>query len=284
MNNNWLRTAFKSILSVVCKNNDNLLDYYKNAYSVEKNKVLADQKVIQTFKKQLEELTKQYNNLKLSEQAWKNKAYELEHKNDYRSKIKNYLNQNYHRVLLFYRKRWVLSLKNVEEPMLFSDFVQKSTTLRNHFMGSSVEQVWNHNIEYVRDNYTYKGCLDVWQLPLETYILGKGDCDDSTAFRVATAKSIGLEDELRGVFFMAVGEYVRGDSVGGHAFPVFIDEKLNWFVLEATNNIYTKRKYPNEHYRIEFMTDGEDTWAVNGGNTFGGTILKEFDLEKPKKV
>lgn len=102
------------------------------------------------------------------------------------------------------------------------------------------------------------------------------NCDDSTAFRVAAAKSIGLEKDF--LLFMAVGFYIDGSKKIGHAFPVMITKSLKWYVLEATSNIYYPLPYPNSKYQIHFLWDENYCWKV-GDVTFGGKILKEFDLK-----
>ena len=206
-----------------------------------------------------------------------------------KQEIKNYLNENYHRVILQYDKRWVIDHKNKPIPLLFPDFIRPNQTLKQAFINTkSLKGVWEHYIKYVHDNYAYHGIPDVWQLPIETFVLGAGDCDDATAFRVAVAKSLGLEKNF--VLFMAVGEYITdsGDRIG-HCFPVMIkkDEKHNefdWWVLEATSNQYAPTHYPapahSKHYQIEYLTDGEDSWMIRGYQSYGGKVLERFDLKK----
>lgn len=188
------------------------------------------------------------------------------------------LNKKYKRVLLEYNKRWVLDKRSKKVKMMANDFVKPSSWLAYKFEDKSLRDIWKYHITYISDNYQYNGCLDVWQLPIETYTLGKGDCDDSTAFRVATAKSLGLEKDF--LLFMAVGFYITSSKKKiGHAFPVLITKDGEWYILEATSNIYDLRPYPNEHYEIHYLWDENYTWKIRD-ITFGGKVLKEFDLRE----
>ena len=226
---------------------------------------------------------KQVNNLKaaLSDANIKITQLEASQQDNYDTNpIIKFLDEHYHRVILEYTKRWVLSLKNKKETIMFEDFIRPLKIFKWVFSNYKLSQIWNYPIEYVSDNYEYNGCLDVWQYPEETYTLGKGDCEDSTAFRVSVAKALGFEKS--GVkFFMAVGLYIRDDgSSSGHAFPIMIVDPQHWFVLEATSNIFEKIEYPNKHYKIGFLTDGVNTWEVDNKLSGGGVVLKTFDLKK----
>lgn len=229
------------------------------------------------FLKKINEL-----NLEISSLSMKNKYYEnmLKYVDIDRIRLKqkiySLLDKNYRRILLEYNKRWVLNKENYRVRMMASDFVKSSSWLAYKFSGSSLEDIWKFRITYVSDNYLYKGCLDVWQLPVETYVLRKGDCDDSTSFRVAVAKSLGLEKDF--LLFMAVGYMKVGNEKFGHAFPVMITKDGDWIVLEATSNRYEPLVYRGKRYEVHFLWDEENMWEV-GKQTFGGKILKEFDLK-----
>ena len=181
----------------------------------------------------------------------------------------------------------VIELKRLMErgrrvyKLLANDFVRPSRTLAYKYRKlESLKDVWTIRIRYVRDNYQYNGCLDVWQFPEETAQLRAGDCDDSTAFRVAVAKSLGLEKDFK--LFMAVGFYInsRGQRFG-HAFPVMITSNGEWYILEATSNKYSPVKYPNKHYEIHYLWDENYAWQV-GKYKFGGQVLEWFDLNKKR--
>lgn len=177
---------------------------------------------------------------------------------------------------LIYTKRWVIDPKKTPMPLNVCDFLRPSKTLVSS-KALILSNIWTENITYVKDDYAYNGALDVWQFPEETKVLGKGDCDDSGAFRIAKAKSNGLGDDL----FACLGFY--GNV--GHFFSVRIrEDKLPEFVdavtiIENTSNQYTPISYKGSQYDIHWIFNENQVWKVKAGaSLFGKKILKEFGV------
>ena len=95
--------------------------------------------------------------------------------------------------------------------------------------------IWEYvakKIEYVYDKKAH-GMPDFWFFPEETLSLGKGDCEDSTFLLCSLLLASGISP------FCVRAELGRvydenGDLLGGHAWPVYLDELGKWRLLEST--------------------------------------------------
>jgi hypothetical protein len=192
--------------------------------------------------------------------------------------VEKYLSKKFKEVNMIYTKRRVFD-RSREMPLNVCDFVRPSKTLIQR--NTSLEKIWQEKIKYVRDNYKVNGLLDFWQLPEETKVLGKGDCDDSGSYRLATAKSNGLGDNL----FACLG--FVGNS--GHFFIVAVDKILlknlekfedSVTIIENTSNNYYPQHYKFSNYKICYIFNENKAWEVDGSVSFGKKVAKEFGVKK----
>jgi len=95
--------------------------------------------------------------------------------------------------------------------------------------------IWEYvakKVEYVYDKKAH-GMPDFWFFPEETLSLGKGDCEDSTFLLCSLLLASGISP------FCVRAELGRvydenGNLLGGHAWPVYLDERGKWRLLEST--------------------------------------------------
>jgi len=95
--------------------------------------------------------------------------------------------------------------------------------------------IWDYvarKITYVYDKEAH-GLPDFWMLPEEVLTIKKGDCEDSTFLLCSLLLASGISPfcvraEL-GVVYNR-----KGDLLGGHAWPCYLDEMGNWRLLEST--------------------------------------------------
>jgi len=95
--------------------------------------------------------------------------------------------------------------------------------------------IWDYvakKITYVYDKEAH-GLPDFWMLPEEVLTLEKGDCEDSTFLLCSLLLASGISP------FCVRAELGRvydenGDLLGGHAWPVYLDEQGKWRLLEST--------------------------------------------------
>jgi len=257
-----------------------IYEWLDNYFSSDELERIADlNRIIKALREQLEVQNEKIARLTRDNGELVERIIELEGLIKQKEGVYKHLDKEYKRVWIRYGKRWLLGKKNESLLLMANDFVRPSRTLAYRYRKlKSLKDVWTIRIRYVRDNYQYNGCLDVWQFPEETSQLGAGDCDDSTAFRVAVAKSLGLEKDFG--LFMAVGFYINSKGQRfGHAFPVMITSNGEWYILEATSNKYSPVRYPNKHYEIHYLWDENYAWQI-GKYKFGGQVLEWFDLNK----
>lgn len=191
------------------------------------------------------------------------------------AKIEKALDDTYPSTSFIYRKRYADVRFQVVLPMNVSDFLKPMETLKDSF--ATLSSIWNEKINYVSDDFKVNGVLDYWQLPVETKALKAGDCEDSSSYRIAKAKTNNVGYNV----FGALGTY----NGGGHYFPIMIDKDFNIIILESTSSSYNPillSKAPQ--YKICYIiSDSGKVWEVNDSYTFGSKthkkVLKEFGLE-----
>jgi hypothetical protein len=188
-------------------------------------------------------------------------------------KSEEWLDNKYDRIDLFYSKRYADIGFKIPMPMNVCDLIKPLITLKDD---SNLKSIWYENIQYVSDNFKVNGLLDYWQLPNETWVLRKGDCEDSSTYRVSKAKSNGVGNNL----FVALGFY--GNE--GHAFPVIVDYKNDKIkILEATNSVYNPIDYEGSKYQIYYIFNERFAWVVNSSVVFGKKVSKDFGVIYAKR-
>jgi predicted transglutaminase-like cysteine proteinase len=178
------------------------------------------------------------------------------------SEFENFLYTKFNTATLKYQKRWVFA-KDQCYPVDVRDFCKPWRTIPDV---GSIEQVFKHKVQYVYDNFDGQGIPDYWQFPVETYALGKGDCEDSAALRVALARALGNKEVL-----MVLGTY----NGGGHMFNLlWKDEKI--YICENTSNVWNPQEIPGNDlaaglppYKINYVFNENQCWVVNGDINFG---------------
>lgn len=95
--------------------------------------------------------------------------------------------------------------------------------------------IWEYvakKITYVYDKEAH-GLPDFWMLPEEVLTLEKGDCEDSSFLLCSLLLASGISPFcVRAVLGIVYDK--RGDPLGGHAFPCYLDEIGKWRLLEST--------------------------------------------------
>ena len=188
-------------------------------------------------------------------------------------KSEEWLDNRYERINLFYTKRYAETGNKIPLKLNVCDFLKPMISLKED---ATLNKIWNENITYVSDNFAVNNVLDYWQFAVETNTLRKGDCEDSSIYRVSKAKSNGLGYNL----FVAFGLY-RGS---GHAFPVIVDYKNNRLViLEATSSTYnpiylSSGAKSDDNYNIYYLTNARFSWVLDNSIIFGKGVNKDFGL------
>jgi len=188
------------------------------------------------------------------------------------AEFEEYLDRRYDTTTLVYTKRWILDKRNTKLPMDIRDFIQVYHTLPD--MGT-LEDIFKKYIEYVPDNYSYHGILDVWQTAPETWALRGGDCDDSGILRACLARRIGNRN-----VFCALGWW--GDT--GHLFNLMWKDG-NIYILENTSNKYKPVKIDSiektgTDYKINYIFNENKVWVIDGKTSFGKKVRSEFGVEE----
>lgn len=103
--------------------------------------------------------------------------------------------------------------------------------------------IWNYVISYTI--YVYdkeaQGLADFWQFPEETLTIGKGDCEDSSWLLASLLLASGISPFCVRVCIGTI--YQEGKDIGGHAFPIYLDEAGKCRLLESTLE-YPQTKMP----------------------------------------
>jgi len=193
------------------------------------------------------------------------------------SGFETWLNNRFENVNLIYTKRWIYT-NDKKYKMNITDFIQNWDSLP---IKQSIGDCFKHYIRYVYDNYENTGCLDFWQIAPETYILGKGDCDDSGILKACLARRMGNNN-----VFCALGFYENT----GHLFNIEYkvrDGVGKAYIVENTTNDYipleidmgkiTERQHK---YKIYFIFNENQSWKIqNGSNVRFGEIFKDFGIK-----
>lgn len=188
------------------------------------------------------------------------------------SEFEAYLNQRFATREIVYTKRWALR-DNKATPMNICDFITNWKSLPKL---ANLEAVGTHPIRYYYDQYAYNGIMDVWQLPLETFALAGGDCEDSAVLRASLARRIGDKN-----LFCALGFY----KPGAHAFNLWFKDGVPYVVQETTANTFKlieikdwKAKIGELEYDIYYVFSENAAWQVKDGVAFGAKLAEEFGL------
>ncbi|MBA7491893.1 hypothetical protein ES702_02441 [subsurface metagenome] len=95
--------------------------------------------------------------------------------------------------------------------------------------------IWDYvakKITYVYDKQAH-GLPDFWMLPEELLTIKHGDCEDSTFLLCSLLLASGISPFcVRAVLGIVYDK--KGDPLGGHAWPVYLDELGKWRLLEST--------------------------------------------------
>lgn len=95
--------------------------------------------------------------------------------------------------------------------------------------------IWKYvaeRITYVYDKEAHN-LPDFWFFPEETLTIEKGDCEDSTYLLSSLLLASGISPFcVRAVLGIVHDE--NGNILGGHAWPVYLDEWGKWRLLEST--------------------------------------------------
>lgn len=195
------------------------------------------------------------------------------------------LGKKYKPVTLVYSKRFVLTqdLKTLM-PLDIRDFCRPSKSLEVPFLTQNQQLVFSNvmqeGLTYVTDNWSIKGALDEWQLPEETNILRKGDCEDMTFYRAAKIQS--NNPSYIGNIFCALGFVKINGKWFGHAFPILVGDDGIAHIYEATAN--NSHEQNAADYDIFYILNHRYCYEVKKG-LFGVAkrkLLKEFGLQIKK--
>ncbi|MBA7492531.1 hypothetical protein ES702_03081 [subsurface metagenome] len=97
--------------------------------------------------------------------------------------------------------------------------------------------IWDYvakKITYVYDKEAHS-LPDFWMLPEEVLTLKKGDCEDSTYLLCSLLLASGISPFcVRAVLGIVYDK--KGNVLGGHAWPCYLDELGKWRLLESTLN------------------------------------------------
>lgn len=95
--------------------------------------------------------------------------------------------------------------------------------------------IWDYvakEITYVYDKDAH-GLPDFWMFPEELLTTALGDCEDSTYLLCSLLLASGISPFcVRAVLGSVYDE--KGDFLGGHAWPCYLDEEGKWRLLEST--------------------------------------------------
>ncbi len=95
--------------------------------------------------------------------------------------------------------------------------------------------IWDYvakKITYVYDKDAH-GLPDFWMLPEEVLTLKKGDCEDSSFLLCSLLLASGISPFcVRAVLGIVYDK--KGNPLGGHAWPCYLDELGKWRLLEST--------------------------------------------------
>lgn len=170
-------------------------------------------------------------------------------------------------------RRWVRSERS-EEIRRALDSIENLPSLIDKTSGSFDKRallIWNYVITHT--TYVYdkeaQGMLDFWQFPEESLRIGKTDCEDSSYLLVSLLLASGISPFCVRVCIGTV--YQKGKELGGHAFPVYLDEAGKWRLLESTLDI-PQEKMPladpltmaglNFQYVPEFCLNQYHLWQI----------------------
>lgn len=133
-------------------------------------------------------------------------------------------------------RQWITEERN-EEMKTALNTIPYLPTLIDKLEGSFDKRallIWNYvitNCTYVYDKEA-QGLSDFWQFPEETLKIGNGDCEDSSYLLASLLLASGISPFCIRVCLGTV--YQKGQELGGHAFPVYLDEAGKWRLLEST--------------------------------------------------
>jgi hypothetical protein len=166
-----------------------------------------------------------------------------------KSPFEDYLNANFKTTKFVYTKRWVLDKKLFPLPMDIRDFLTSYQTLPDF---KTLEAIFTVSIRYVSDNFAYNGVMDEWQLPVETYTLGAGDC------LTADTMLLGSDYEFKEISDIKIGDEIAG--MGGkwtHVTNKFSKGILPILQIKLSNGCYLKC---TKDHRL-LLSDGKEIRA-----------------------
>ena len=194
--------------------------------------------------------------------------------------FERYLKQRFPITRLIYKKRYMISKPDVPITYDVRDYLQLCFTL-SKLNFQSLKEIWQYPITYVFDENNQK-FSEFWQLPQETSEFKAGDCEDSSLFRIASARLLGETG-----FGLALGFYhPTPDQNIGHAFPVWFDKSNNKvYIIEATNNTFSPvevileiMKSSDNKYDVYWIICPNECFVVNNSIAFGKQIKEEFQI------
>ena len=172
--------------------------------------------------------------------------------------------------------------KDVVLEDLLKKIVRRRDTLeeRAHKITKFVQK----NIKYVSD--TSLGVTEYWQLPIETFYRGVGDCEDMSILIVTLLRLAGCPAHRIKVVAGLV-KTGKNAETGGHAYPVFLRDDGEWVILDPCyypNKLKITERKPfreeTNYLEIWFTFNDEYSWSQK---TFK---IKDriSDKEKPRKT
>ncbi len=132
-------------------------------------------------------------------------------------------------------REWVKEPPNNKLSEALSEIEELPKTKEAGSFDKRAMLIWDYvarKITYVYDKEAH-GLPDFWMLPEEVLTLRKGDCEDSTFLLCSLLLSSGISPFCVRAELGVVYDK-KGNPLGGHAFPCYLDEWGNWRLLEST--------------------------------------------------
>lgn len=132
-------------------------------------------------------------------------------------------------------REWIKELPNNKLAEALSEIPNFPKGKEANSFNQRAMLIWNHvakKITYVYDKEAH-GLPDFWMLPEELLTLERGDCEDSTFLLCSLLLASGISPFCVRVVLGVVYDK-KGDLLGGHAWPCYLDEIGKWRLLEST--------------------------------------------------
>lgn len=132
-------------------------------------------------------------------------------------------------------REWIKAPPNNKLSEALSEIKELPNTKEAGSFDKRAMLIWDYvakRIRYVYDKNAHK-LPDFWMVPEETLSIKRGDCEDSALLLCSLLLASGISPFcVRAALGTIYNE--KDKLIGGHAWPIYLDEGGDWRILEAT--------------------------------------------------